>query len=165
LRWKAVAVAYAGDDALAMALFEKGIVAGFAHNRADTFLERLIRDGNLLAVHLLMRDIEVPQELQRALLAAIEQGEPPDDMDALMSRNPRFDNATWHLLLRANDRAASYAGRVTTLVAQWDPIRADFRSSAAFRSIIERQGIPDYWREHGYPPQCRPVGDDYECGP
>ena len=83
-----------------------------------------------------------------------------------MSRYPRFENATFHLLLRAYDRAASYDGRVTTLVAQWDPVRADFRGSTAFRSIIEKQGIPAYWREHGYPPQCRPVGeDDYECGP
>ncbi len=166
LRWKALAVAYKGDDALAMALFEQGVAAGFAHNRADTFLERLVRDGDILTATLLMREMGLPLELQQALLAAIEQGEPPRDMDALMSRHPRFDNATFHLMLRANDRAASYTGRVTTLVSQWDPVRADFRGSSAFRRIIERQGVPEYWREHGYPPQCRPVGDDgYECLP
>jgi len=166
LRWKALTVAFAGDDALGMALFERGVAAGFSHNRADTFLERLIRDGDLLAATLLMREMGIPLELQRAIVAAIEQGEPPGDMDALMSRYPRFDNATFHLLMRAYDRAASYDGRVTTLVAQWDPVRADFRGSVAFRSIVEKQGIPAYWREHGYPPQCRPVGeDDYECGP
>ena len=79
---------------------------------------------------------------------------------------PRFDNAGFHLLMRAYDRAASYVGRLTTLVSQWDPVRADFRQSMAFRQIIERQGIPAYWREHGYPPACRPRGaDDYECAP
>jgi tetratricopeptide (TPR) repeat protein len=166
LRWKALAIAFSGDDVLAMELFTQGVVAGFAHNRADTFLERMIRDGDLLAASLLMRDAGFPLELQHALVTAIEQDEPPADLEALLSRHPNFDNATWHLMLRAYDRAALYQGRVTTLVAQWDPVRADFRSSTPFRQIIERQGIPDYWREHGYPPQCRPVGDnDYECSP
>ena len=113
-----------------------------------------------------MRDMQMPLEIQRAILAAIEKNTPPADMDALMARYPRFDNANWHLLVRAYDRAGSKGGRSTTLVAQWDPIRADFRGTAAFRKIIELQGIPAYWREHGYPPQCRPVGDDdYECLP
>jgi hypothetical protein len=30
--------------------------------------------------------------------------------------------------------------------------------------ILERLDVPAYWREHGYLPQCRPLGaDDYEC--
>ena len=166
VRWKAVAVAYAGDDELAMTLFEQGVVAGFTHNRADTFLERMIRDGDQLTAMLLMRDMELPLEGQHALLEAVGQDQPPSDLEALMSRHPNFDNPTMHMLLRAYDRAARYDGRVTTLVAQWDPVRADFRGSTAFRRLIERQGIPDYWREHGYPPACRPKGDDdYECGP
>ena len=166
VRWKAVAVAYAGDDALAMTLFEQGVVAGFTHNRADTFLERMIRDGDQLTAMLLMRDMELPLEGQHALLEAVGQDQPPSDLEALMSRHPNFDNPTMHMLLRAYDRAARYDGRVTTLVAQWDPVRADFRGSTAFRRLIERQGIPDYWREHGYPPACRPKDDDdYECGP
>jgi len=166
VRWKAVAVAYAGDDELAMTLFEQGVMAGFTHNRADTFLERMIRDGDQLTAMLLMRDMELPLEGQHALLEAVGQDQPPSDLEALMSRHPNFDNPTMHMLLRAYDRAARYDGRVTTLVAQWDPVRADFRGSTAFRRLIERQGIPDYWREHGYPPACRPKGDDdYECGP
>ena len=166
VRWKAVAVAYAGDDELAMTLFEQGVMAGFTHNRADTFLERMIRDGDQLTAMLLMRDMELPLEGQHALLEAVGQDQPPSDLEALMSRHPNFDNPTMHMLLRTYDRAARYDGRVTTLVAQWDPVRADFRGSTAFRRLIERQGIPDYWREHGYPPACRPKGDDdYECGP
>lgn len=166
VRWKALAVAYMGNDALAMTLFEQGVVGGFAHNRADTFLDRLIRAGDRLTAVLLMRDMNVPLEIQQATLAAIEQGEPPSDLEALMSRHPGFDTPSWHLLLGAHDRAARYEGRIITLVAHWDPVRAAFRGSAAFRAIVERQGIPAYWREYGYPPQCRPVGDDdYECLP
>lgn len=36
--------------------------------------------------------------------------------------------------------------------------------SEARRRIIEYRGLPDFWREHGFPPQCRPVGDDdFDC--
>jgi hypothetical protein len=49
-------------------------------------------------------------------------------------------------------------------VSYWDPVHAGFRNSPAFRRILENLGVPAYWREHGYPPLCRPVGaDDYEC--
>jgi len=38
-------------------------------------------------------------------------------------------------------------------------------SQAAHNAVRER-GVLDYWRNHGFPPQCRPVGDDdFECGP
>ncbi len=37
------------------------------------------------------------------------------------------------------------------------------QSDAAHRAIIAKN-IPTYWREHGFPPQCRPVGkNDFEC--
>lgn len=33
-----------------------------------------------------------------------------------------------------------------------------------FTRILERLGVPAYWREHGFPPQCRPAGADaFEC--
>ena len=36
--------------------------------------------------------------------------------------------------------------------------------SDAQADMIRALGIDDYWREHGFPPQCRPVGgDDFVC--
>ena len=36
--------------------------------------------------------------------------------------------------------------------------------SSAARRQIEELGLHAYWREHGFPPICRPVGtDDFEC--
>ncbi|NGP54117.1 hypothetical protein [Thioalkalivibrio sp. XN8] len=166
VRWKALALAFAGDDDQALALYEQGVLAGFTHNRGDTFLFRLVARGGRLPALLMMRDLGMSLELQHAVLAAVEQGETPADMDGLMARNPRFDTPNWHFVLHDYDRAAESSARLTTMVAQWDPLHAAFRDSPAFRSIIERQGTPDYWREHGYPPQCRPVGEDgYECAP
>jgi TolB-like protein len=164
LRWKAVAAALSGDDALALALFERGVADGFVGNRADTIIERLVTRGDRLTAMLLMRALEMPPELQQVIIAAIERDAPPAQLAELLERHPRFDVPTWHLALRAYDRAAASARGITTLVSYWDPVHAGFRNSPAFRIIVERLGVPAYWREHGYPPLCRPVGaDDYEC--
>jgi TolB-like protein len=164
VRWKALAMAYLGDDATAFTLFERGVADGFVGNRADTFIERLVARGDRLAAMLLMGDIRLPPELQQATIAAIEQGKPPAQLEALLERHPDFENPTAYMMLRAYDRAAAWEGRITTLVAQWDPVHSGFRNTPAFRRILEKQGVPDYWRVHGYPPQCRPVGaDGYEC--
>jgi TolB-like protein len=164
LRWKAVAAALSGDDVLALALFERGVADGFVGNRADTIIERLVTRGDRLTAMLLMRALEMPPGLQQAIIAAIEQDAPPAQLAELLERHPRFDVPTWHLALRAYDRAAASERGITTLVSYWDPVHAGFRNSPAFRIIIERLGVPAYWREHGYPPLCRPLGaDDYEC--
>jgi TolB-like protein len=164
LRWKAVAAALSGDDALALALFERGVADGFVGNRADTIIERLVTRGDRLTAMLLMRALEMPPDLQQAIIAAIEQDAPPAQLAELLERHPRFDVPTWHLALRAYDRAAASARGITTLVSYWDPVHAGFRNSPAFRIILERLGVPAYWREHSYPPLCRPLGaDDYEC--
>ena len=32
------------------------------------------------------------------------------------------------------------------------------------KKLLREQGIDDYWRKHGFPPQCKSVGeDDFEC--
>ena len=164
LRWKALTAALMGDDATALELYERGIATGFVTNRADTIIERLVARGDRLAAMLLMGQLQMPPELQQAIIGAIERGAPPAQLAELLARHPRFDTPTWHLALRAYDRAAAWEGRITTLVSYWDPVHTGFRNSPAFRRILEYLGVPAYWREHGYPPLCRPVGDDdYEC--
>jgi TolB-like protein len=164
LRWKALTAALTGDDASALELYERGIATGFVTNRADTLIERLVARGDRLAAMLLMWQLEMPPEFQQAIIGAIERGAPPAQLAEILERNPRFDVPQWQIVLRAYDRAAAWEGRITTLVSYWDPVHTGFRNSPAFRRILEHLGVPAYWREHGYPPQCRPVGaDDYEC--
>ena len=164
LRWKAVTAALMGDDASALDLYERGMATGFITNRADAAIERLVARGDRLAAILVMGHLEMPPELQQAIIGAIEHGAPPARLADLLERHPRFDTPTWHIVLRDYDRAAAWEGRITTLVSYWDPMHAGFRNSPAFRRLLENLGVPAYWREHGYPPQCRPVGtDSYEC--
>ena len=46
----------------------------------------------------------------------------------------------------------------------WGPDYAGYRRSSQFVSYIRQSGVLDYWRAEGFPPQCRPSGDDgFEC--
>ena len=46
----------------------------------------------------------------------------------------------------------------------WGPDHAGYRRSPQFRHYIHQAGVFDYWRAHGFPPQCRPIGaDEFEC--
>ena len=46
----------------------------------------------------------------------------------------------------------------------WDPSFAGYRRSEQFKDKIKGSGVYDYWRKHGFPPQCRAAGaDDFAC--
>jgi TolB-like protein len=48
----------------------------------------------------------------------------------------------------------------------WFPYPLEFRDSPQRKRMMREIGLPDYWRKHGFPPQCEPVGDDdFECTP
>ena len=46
----------------------------------------------------------------------------------------------------------------------WNPALAEYRSSAQFKGYVRQTRIEAYWRKHGWPDFCRPLGDDdFEC--
>jgi TolB-like protein/Tfp pilus assembly protein PilF len=46
----------------------------------------------------------------------------------------------------------------------WGPDYARYRQSPQFSDFIRRSGVLDYWQAHGWPKQCRPLGEeDFEC--
>lgn len=46
----------------------------------------------------------------------------------------------------------------------WLPQFSDFRQSAEFKRLADDLGLIDYWRENGFPPQCRAIGNgDWTC--
>ena len=54
--------------------------------------------------------------------------------------------------------------RIPSSLLLWDASMKRYRQTSAFRSYIRESGVYEYWREVGYPPQCRPLGDDdFEC--
>jgi adenylate cyclase len=49
--------------------------------------------------------------------------------------------------------------------ALWHPDGDEFRTTPQFKTVIREYGIFKYWKFRGFPPHCKPVGDDdFECG-
>ena len=48
-------------------------------------------------------------------------------------------------------------------MSPWNPEYATLRRTPAFQDYLKRNRILDYWREHGFPPQCRAEGDGAAC--
>jgi adenylate cyclase len=42
----------------------------------------------------------------------------------------------------------------------WLPDAEEFRASPQFKQLILDTGIFAFWQSYGFPPQCRPIGDD-----
>ena len=46
----------------------------------------------------------------------------------------------------------------------WYPRYAHFRASSEFKKMMKKFGYYDLWKARGFPPMCRPVGnDDFKC--
>jgi TolB-like protein/DNA-binding winged helix-turn-helix (wHTH) protein len=45
----------------------------------------------------------------------------------------------------------------------WQPEYAFLRRDPAFQDFLKHARIIDYWRSHGWPPQCKPEGDGARC--
>jgi TolB-like protein/Flp pilus assembly protein TadD len=47
----------------------------------------------------------------------------------------------------------------------WHPEGDEFRTTPQFKAVVREMGIFKYWQVRGFPPQCKPIGnDDFECG-
>jgi TolB-like protein len=46
----------------------------------------------------------------------------------------------------------------------WRPVLGNMRALPAFKELVRREGLVDYWRVHGWPDLCQPTSnDDFEC--
>ena len=75
-----------------------------------------------------------------------------DDQEAALG-------ALW--TLKGYDRMVGFT---TDTRVFWLRSEPDWLKSAARKRMIEQWRIPEYWRAHGFPPQCQPVGSaDFTC--
>jgi adenylate cyclase len=67
------------------------------------------------------------------------------------------------IVFGAYDRATHESERVF-IFSIWLPEFAEFRQSPHFKRVISEFDMLPFWQSHGFPPQCRPIGDqDFEC--
>ena len=177
-RWKSIALLYQGQADEALRLFAEGIDAGFVTNRAETFIVPLVKRGDWVGASMLLRELKADPVTVAAIIRVIQHPAlvPDADVDAMVKRI-EANSSPGELTLGAMslyqwfgqyDRMVrdtrSARAALSFATPYWNPAPPGFRNSAAFKTLLENQRIPKYWREHGYPPICQPVGaDDFTC--
>jgi TolB-like protein len=173
-RHKALAVLWSGKTAEAIDLFERGVAQGFVTGRAENFVGPLVARGDFLAAQLLLDDMGFAPEARNILIGALRNPGRPSK-DAVATIRNHFANSDnpelWvvglmHPLLWLNEFeqiAETDDGQRGTIIA-WERFPPGFRNSPAFKRKLDQSGVLTYWREHGFPPQCRAVGaKDFTC--
>jgi TolB-like protein len=60
--------------------------------------------------------------------------------------------------------AGFFAAGGTEFALLWHPSYAPLRKTERFKALMRKGGYVDYWREHGWPEFCRPIGAaDFVC--
>jgi tetratricopeptide (TPR) repeat protein len=158
------------DDALH--LYEMGLARGYLVGNgafALTAAARGDRLGALVMLALDFRDYQ-PQLIQPLFRALTDPGfSEPDRQEALSlvdRANANQDSvlvALW--ILKAYDEmvAVDAHGPATPTVL-WARDDAAWLKSSGRKKLMQRWRLSDYWRKHGFPPQCKAMGDaDFEC--
>ena len=176
IRWKAVALLYLGKTDAAIRLFEQGIAAGFIQNRADAFVVPLLRRGDRIGAVLLLREFGATSAVAATVLDVIENPRrlPAAELKAVMAENaasadrpgglsvPILNMYSWlgeyDRILGADDV------NIASGTPHWNPGLPGLRNSPAFKEILNRMGVVEFWRLKGFPPHCRAVGaKDFTC--
>jgi len=158
---------YKGDADTAVALYEETLRENF-HSTDDTFVAHFVRSGQLATAY-----------LAAASSVFGEYAPIKDWIDAI--RFPEQDQsarlARWSRWVESQNMSLCDLGDVIVALridhcylkdefgaqAAWNPDAAYFRQTREFEDYANRRFMR-YWREHGFPPQCRPVGaEDFEC--
>jgi TolB-like protein len=100
------------------------------------------------------------------ILRVVAQGrKPPSDL-------PEFDGefSFIHLALGEPERLLEWPekalknGDYRPIGSLWWPMPASVRKMERFKTLARNAGLVDYWRTHGWPDLCHPVGaDDFVC--
>jgi len=174
-RFLALTRLFAGDTETALSLFEHGVARG-ATSQNNMFALAYIGEGDIRSGLLMLA------------LDDLAFGPRPVSVEVLFRAltDPGFDfDREWQKFLveyevktgRKFEETDSLPPYTAVILRKydvldpdpyhafwWHPNVPDFRESPYRKKLIREMGIYDYWREAGFPPQCRPLGeDDFEC--
>lgn len=104
------------------------------------------------------------------LISALENpsDQPPERLQTFKNwgkekRVDILDNTNLMLALRNYDEI-NVGTFDNDYVYLWLPHYSHYRNTPQFKKLAQDLGLVDYWRESGFPPQCRVMSDtDFEC--
>jgi adenylate cyclase len=153
----------------ALSLYEAGLQNGYLNGDAF-FLPALTARGDRIgALGILVLNYQDKPELIRLLFRAMtdpsfsdrDRNEGIAFVDAGLPNKDLAFEAFW--ILKAYDRIAALPLAEAPLI-WWAPGDDGWLRSAARKTMMKQWRLPDYWRKHGYPPQCKAIGaSDFDC--
>lgn len=158
---------YEGHTDQALRLYEVGLAEDYSN--VDVYFAPALaaRGDRIGALGALLQQYRAHPPLLQALFRAMTDAafDTADRQQAVALVGKLHDDpeaaigALW--ILRDYD---DMAGFVTDSRVFWLRSSPDWLRSPARKRMIEQWRIPAYWRAHGFPPQCRPVGSaDFSC--
>jgi TolB-like protein/tetratricopeptide (TPR) repeat protein len=123
-----------------------------------------------------MREMNVPPDFVPVLIEAVRN---PDQipaaleiLNAIAREHPRLEGLAYSFLydfadpspvFDAIDEMIERGDGLYAFWRMWEPQFTHLRNHPRFREIAKRVGFLDYWRQFGWPDQCRPDNDDFSC--
>jgi adenylate cyclase len=160
---------YAGRTDDALRLYELGLENGYITNDIPFAPTLAARGDRFGALSILAGTYQADAQLIRPLFRALTDPKfsEHDRQDALAlvdrARNTRgwIPTALW--MLRAYDKIIA-ATRWPEPAIWWAREDPAWLKSESRKQAMLHWHLPEYWRKHGFPPQCRPIGEaDFEC--
>jgi TolB-like protein/Flp pilus assembly protein TadD len=161
-----------GDVETALELSNETIEHMF-HSTNDGFVSTYVRTGHRnLALYIAdaklessgapviewIRAIENPNADNSAGFARLKDWERHTDSELKLTWAPSI-----FLTFRAYEELTENAEWASYVF--WHPDGDEFRTTPQFKALVRELGVYEYWQAQGFPPQCKPIGDDdFECG-
>jgi TolB-like protein len=168
----ALAVLYTGDTERALEIHETALRHGFNGNNLP-FLYVYVATGRELAALASMAANNAGRGINRA--TAYEYRALIDPAFDYQAEKALIDQAYF----RAGEAEPEWSPtssdylfvyrqydqlQVSDLQYWWFRYPLEYRNSPHRKRMMREMGLPEYWREHGFPPHCKLVGEaDFEC--
>jgi len=177
-----VAETYAtlGYDEKALQYRQAAVDLGYDSAMDDDLSTRMeiIRSGDQARLREMLLQTKGPdgqiiftEELADAVIRVRNDPATWPELEAVLAKTaPEVPEYVWfdfYLLAgrenKAMELALEYPDNVEVTMI-WMPEAVDFRRLPRFGELAEKLGLMDYWKQYGWPDDCRPVGAGMQCG-
>jgi adenylate cyclase len=158
---------YLGRTDEALRLVEIGLENGYFFNDAQLTPAIAARGDRIGALSILALVYKDDPQLIRPLFRALTDPtfSDRDRQDAVALVKGAKNSAEFvpmaFMMLKAYDQIATVD---SIPPIWWDRDDTAWLRSPSRKQVMQQWHLPEYWRKHGFPPQCKPIGNsDFEC--
>jgi TolB-like protein/tetratricopeptide (TPR) repeat protein len=167
-RFLALTHLYSGRAEEALRIYALGLENGYVNSDAQFAPAALARKEPLGALGMLVQQYaDTPQLIQPVYRSLTDpkfsEHDRSDALALLEKLPPNPDSSIYSLwLLKAYDKIPAVTSDSPFVI--WARDDAAWLKSPARKQMQVKWRLPEYWRKHGFPPQCRALGTfEFEC--